>query len=421
MRACLEVDLQALGENIQTLSGLLAKGEESFFCPMIKADGYGVGALPVAKKLLSMGIKQVGVVSVEEALKIKKELSSKLDIYIFGPFSERQANIIGDCGFKPVVGQWEDLKNLSHLKKEINFHIKFNLDMNRLGFDPEEREELIQYIKSSPWLKLTGVCSHLSQGERAGTGAGTATGASIGTGAGAGTVAGTATATGAGAGGEGVTVKEIALFKEICHEMKGVFPGLRCHLLSGTGGVLLWSHSPKGIDPDLGFRPGISLYGVKPRGEFAFKEAREKYRSLILKPAVCLKSFVAQARMLSEGQSVSYGGTWTSRRKTVLAVVSMGYADGMPYRLSNTAQVLFRGARAPVLGRVCMDFFMMDVTDVVSTAEEIQKGEEVVIFGSQGDNYISLEEQAEKASSLPYELLTCLGNRVHRVFKPERV
>ena len=383
MRACLEVDLQALSENIKILSGLA--GESSFFCPMIKANSYGHGALVVAKKLQSIGLKNVGVISIEEALQIKS-LSRKMEIYVFSSFDKKQIDLIDSYGFIPVVGQWEDLKNLAgSQKKEISFHIKFNLGMNRLGFQSSEVSVLIEYIKSYPCLNLTGLCSHLSEGETAGLGR------------------------------NNWTTQQIGSFKKICCKFQNAFPDqdLQCHLLGSVGWLALWSHSK--LDPILGFRPGICLYGIKSPVAFKSKAVKKKYNSLNLKNVSCLKSFVVQSRILSVGQSVSYGRTWIAKKKSVLAVVSMGYADGLPYRLSNKAEVLFRGKRVPIVGRVCMDFFMIDATAVVDE-QEICKGEEVVIFGPQKNNFIPIEEQAEKAGSIPYELLTGLGNRVRRVF-----
>lgn len=380
MRACLEINTSAFFENINTLLSL--SGKNSFFCPMIKTNSYGHGALDMAKILKSKGLKKIGVVSIEEALELKS-LSEEMAIYIFGPFDEKEVHLISTHGFIPVVGQWENLKELSTLKKEIPLHIKFNLGMNRLGFKESETTDLIDYIQSHPSLKLTGLCSHLNEGEKAGA--------------------------------DQDTIKQIRSFQNIVSRFQSVFShqGLQSHLLGSAGWWALWSHSQG--DPSLGFRPGICLYGVKPPVFFKSEEIKKKYDSIKLKKVSCLKSFVVQSHNLSAGQSVSYGKEWTAQKESVLAVVSMGYGDGLPYRLSNKAEVLFRGGRVPIVGRICMDFFMIDITKVVG-AEEVYRGEEVVIFGSQNNNFISIEEQAQKAGSIPYEFLTGLGRRVHRVF-----
>ena len=129
-----------------------------------------------------------------------------------------------------------------------------------------------------------------------------------------------------------------------------------------------------------------------------------------------MKSFVVQSYTLPAGQPISYGGKWVTKRQSTLAVISMGYADGLPYRLFNKGEVLFRGKRVPIVGHICMDFFMIDVTAVVADKKEVQRGEEVVIFGVQSSQFISVEEQSDAVDSIPEEILTRLGERVHRVY-----
>ncbi len=388
MRAYLQVNLKALKENIKILSRFFAD-QDSFFCPIVKANAYGHGALQVATSAKSEGVRNLGVISLEEALELKS-LSQEMNIYILGPLDKGQMDIIGEGNFIPVVGRWEDLENLSKLsKKEIPFHIKFNLGMNRLGFSLSETEALIRYVQGTPYLKLKGVSSHLSEGERAGMGKN---------------------------GKPNSTAQEINRFENLCKKFEQSFPnnGLKFHLLNSAGGWAVWSHSR--WNNYMGFRPGLCLYGIKPKVIFYSEESKKKYHSVQLKPVSMLKAFIIESRVLSPGQSVSYGRTWMAKKKTALAVVSIGYADGFPYPLSNKAEVLFRGEKAPVVGRVCMDFFMIDVTKILKKAVKIQNGEEVVIFGSQKNNFISLEEQAEKAGSIPYQILTGLRSRVRRVY-----
>ncbi len=382
MRALLTVDTKALKHNVTVLSRL--SGNKTFFCPMIKANAYGHGDRALARALKSFGVKKLGVVSVEEALRIKN-LAPEMAIYIFGPFEKSEIRFLKSGPFIPVVGQWKDLKNLCLVKK-IPFHIKFNLGMNRLGFDFSEKTALIKYIKATPGLSLKGVCAHLSEGEKAGL------------------------------EGAGRQAGELSLFKKICPEFQNHFSGLQFHLLNSAGWLSVWSHSK--WSPNLGFRPGISLYGIKPPVVFADEKAKQTYESVKLKPVSCLKSFVVQSRLVLPGQTVSYGKTWRAKKKSAIAVVSLGYADGLPYSLSGRgAKVLFRGKKVPITGRICMDFLIVDLTNALNK-EPAKKGEEVVIFGSQGKSFISLEEQAKKARSTPYELFTRLGNRVRRVFSP---
>ena len=386
MRACLEVDLKALKENVKTFS-LMTQKENGFFCPIVKANSYGHGALEVAKAIKEVGIRKIGVISIDEALALK-ELADDIEIYIFGPYDRTQIDAIDLYHFIPIVGQWTDLKVLMLSKrKEVPFHLKFNTGMNRFGFQPSEGSHILEYIKKYPMLKLQGLASHLSEGELAGSKQNSS------------------------------AIQQIHSFKKIHHFFQQSLPhqNLHIHLLNSAGYFSLWCHSQL-KDLSLGFRPGICLYGIKPPVIFFSKEAKQKYHSFHLKPVSCLKSFVMQSYTLPAGQPISYGGKWVTKKKSKLAVISMGYADGLPYRLFNKGEVLFRGERVPIVGHICMDFFMIDVTAVVVDKEEVRRGEEVVIFGAQNNQFIPVEEQSDAVNSIPEEILTHLGDRVHRVY-----
>ncbi|MDE0518175.1 MAG: alanine racemase [Bdellovibrionales bacterium] len=386
MRACLEVDLKALKENVKTFS-LMTRKEKGFFCPIVKANSYGHGALEVTKVIKDAGVRKIGVISIDEALALK-ELASDMEIYIFAPFNKTQMEVIDLYHFIPVVGQWADLKALTLSKrKEVPFHLKFNTGMNRFGFPPSEHAPILEYIKKHPLLKLQGLASHLSEGELAGSKQNSS------------------------------ALQQIHTFKKIHHFFKQSLPNqrLHIHLLNSAGFFALWCHSQL-KNFSLGFRPGICLYGIKPPVLFSSKEAEQQYHSIHLKPVSCLKSFVVSSHTLPAGQPISYGGKWVTQKKSTLAVVSMGYADGLPYRLFNKGEILFRGERVPIVGHICMDFFMIDVTAVVVNQAKVQRGEEVVIFGTQKSRIISVEEQSDAVDSIPEEILTRLGERVHRIY-----
>ena len=389
MRACLTVDLKALKSNLKLLSHLTQK-EKGFFCPIIKANAYGHGALEVGQALQAGGVKQVGVVSVDEALELKK-LADDLDIYILGPCDNNQIPWLKLYGFVPIVGDGSALKALTVLggkeSPSIPFHLKFNTGMNRFGFLPSEKEKVLEYIQKNPTLRLTGLASHLSEGEKAGSQK------------------------------EGSAFQQIQAFKKVCDFWTKSLTqtSLSIHLLNSAGWFALWCHELN-KDLNLGFRPGIALYGIKPPIECLSSQAKDRYQALPLKPVASLKAFVVRTYTLPAGQRVSYGGEWKSKKKSVLAVVSMGYADGLPYRLFKEGEVLFRGRKAPIAGRICMDFFMIDVTRQASGGA-IRKGEEVIIFGRQKQHFISVEEQAEKARSIPEEFLTRIGHRVQKIYK----
>ncbi len=385
MRACLEIDLKSFSDNVKALYQYNHL-EKSFFCPIIKANGYGHGAVTLARTIKSAGINRIGVVSFEEALQLK-ELANDMEVYIFGPCSEDQIQLFNTYHFIPVIGQWDHLKSLAKLKQTVVFHLKFNTGMNRFGFHPSEKEAVVDYIKKYPTLKLTGLASHLNEGEQAVSDK------------------------------ENVwAVQQIKVFKKLVQFFKQSFSHqvLHTHLLASAGWLSYWSHGKQDIS--LGCRPGICLYGIKPPLPFFSESAEQKYHSIILKPVSCLKSFVVESHHLPAGQPVSYGNQYITNRKSVVAIVSMGYADGLPYRLFHKGEVLFRGVRSSIVGPICMDFFMVDVTSAAKNGA-IQKGEEVIIFGRQHDQWMTVEEQAKKADSIPKEFFTQLGDRVQRIYK----
>ena len=384
MRACLEINLSNFIENIHTLTKCI-NNKQSFFCPMVKADAYCHGATTMVKAIRQAEIKTIGVISCEDAVKYKT-LIPDLNIYIFNPYKVTDIELMDTYHFTPVVGQWDNLKALTKSKRKcVPFHLKLNTGLNRFGFHPSEIPKVLEYIQKHPILQLTGLASHLSEGGKI-------------------------------AIEESKASQQVQLFKKICAFFQKHLPHqqFQNHLLSTAGWLALWIHSKH--DPCLGFRPGMCLYGIKAPVVFASKTAEKKYKSFPLKPISCLKSFVVHSYTLPASEPISYAGTWVTKKKSQLAVVSMGYADGIPYSMFNKGQVLFRGERVPIVGRVYMDFFTIDVTALADQGE-VQNGEEVVIFGHQKNNFISLKEQSDKTNSIPEELFTRLGHRVHKIIK----
>ena len=384
MRACLEIRTKLITENTKKLAKM-AQAEKYFFSPVIKSNAYGHGALETAKAVQKAGVKRICVVSLEEALLLK---NTAREIYILGPYDKKEAGLISACKkFIPVVGSFPDLKALSRAaKKTTPIHLKINTGLNRFGFPAEEVLSVLQYIKRQPRLKLKGLASHLSEGELA------------------------------GAKKENSALKQIKLFKQISQQVQFSFPNVKMenHILNSRGWTALWSHNKK-TDLSLGFRFGMCLYGIKNPIHFFSKNAEKKFKNLDLKPASCLKSFIVQTYTLPKGKAISYGGGFVTKKKSVIAVVSMGYADGLSYHLFKKGEVLFRGQKSRIAGRICMDFFMIDVTKQ-AVQRKIKKGEEVVIFGSQKNKQISIVEHSDKVQSISEELLTKIGPRVKRIY-----
>ena len=372
--AVLEVDLKALQKNATILKKLAGK---NFFCPMVKTQGYGHGIVSVTQALDSIGARQVGVVAVSEARQIRSVLSDTPDILVFGPVLNREElDWLYENRCILVANNWSDLKYWVQ-KGPSRVHVKFNTGFSRLGFAISEGERLKEFLIKHSHIKLEGLCSQLLTGESLGD----RRSASYGQ-------------------------------MEKMKHLRSLFSTGTAHLFNTAA---LFSCVCHGEKISFGSRPGIGLYGVKPKVTFFSKEAEQKWENLSLEPTSSLKTKVVGVHKLEKGEAVSYGGEWIAAKPSVIAVVSLGYGDGFPRALGfPRGRVLFRGSFVPVAGRVCMDFFMMDVTEVASPPPDL--GEEVVIFGKQKGAYLSPEEQAERAHTISHELFVRLGDRVERKY-----
>ena len=256
--------------------------------------------------------------------------------------------------------------------------MKFDTGFTRLGFCPSEAEKIKSFIKKNPSLQLEGLCTQLITGREAGS-------------------------------RQSVTFSQRRL---LC-ELQRLFSVKHRHSLNTEALISSFIHDEK-IDSFEGARVGIGLYGIKPVVKWQSQASKEKWESLYLQSVSTLKSYIVDVHHLKKGGSVSYEGTWKAKRDSRIATVSLGYGDGFFRNFSHKGQVLYRGQTVPLAGRVCMDFFMIDITDISGPAAHI--GEEVVIFGRQGDTVLSVSEQAACIGTIPYEIFVSLGERVKRTY-----
>lgn len=357
------IDISALRHNLD----LLRKWNGNrFFCPMVKANAYGHGELLVARAIEEMGISTMGVALVEEGVTLRENgLQSK--ILTFAPLSPEGALAVIQNKLTPVVGRIEDLVALDKVRgsETVHAHLKFNTGMQRLGFDAKEIGHLKSELQRRPWLKIDGVCTHLTHGEDAGS-------------------------------PDGPTARQLQKFKEMTKD----FPGVRHAHKSAS----LAKQTSRPENDDVGARPGIGLYGLPHEG----RDIGEG-----LRPVLTWKTEVVNVHTVEKGESVSYSARWTAKRDSVVGVVPMGYGDGYMRALSNRGIMLCRGQRVPVVGSVCMDYTLLDLTDVLSEGA-IQAGESVVVLGRQGTAEIPAVELAELAGTIAYEVVTNISRRVAR-------
>ena len=377
-RTYAQVDLKKLAHNFKTLRALVPPG--TFVCPMVKANAYGHGDIEIARRLELEGAEQLGVALVEEGISLR-QAGIRVPIFVFSLFETFSVPSMIEHKLTPIVSNWSQLEALAKAAKpSLEVHIKFNTGMSRLGFAVEEAPKLRRYFDSSTTLKLRGIATHLLHGSDAGI-----------------------------PGGH--SEAQLIRLEEAAKAFQGM--SLIVHALNSAGCVNMHARRAAGqkmsggMQWPLGARFGISLYGGHP-GSLDKSD-------IDLKPVMSFRSHVAHVHTLKVGEKVSYNAIWKAERPSVIGVVPLGYADGFPRVYSNNAEVLCKGRRVPVTGTVCMDYFMIDLTDVATVGENLV-GEEVVLFGEQGREEITAEELAKRGSTISYEVFTRISARVPRQY-----
>ncbi len=380
-RTFAEINLDHLAHNIQVLQNAFPKNR--FLCPMVKANAYGHGDVQLTRHLDKLGVQHVGVCLIEEGLLLRAQ-GIQAEILVFRGFDRAGAEKMLQYNLTPVVSSWEQLDHLEAVAHAaVPIHIKFDTGMNRLGFRPDEAQKIYDRLWQNKSLRLKALLTHLYCGDDA-------------------------------VDPNGISAGQLRTLHKISQLFKPF--NIFCHALNSAG-VLSYLQLAQGKVPadhplllqDWGLRPGLMIYGYNPL---------ENQDNVKLRPVMSLKSQVNTFRRIQVGETVSYGGTWKAQRESVIAVVPIGYADGYHRLLSNQAFVLFAGQRVPVIGVVCMDFLMLDVTDAVQGKDFSQlRDVEVVLFGTdRTGNFLSAEELAQKAKSITWEMLTSVGERVPRVY-----
>jgi alanine racemase len=358
------VRLGAIAHNFHTVQRIAAPAE---VCAVVKANAYGHGVGPVARRLEAEGCRRFAVGTVEEGLELREAGIGVPILLLQGAPAGQAEALVASC-LTPVMPCLECLDALGReadgRKAAIPVHVKFDTGMGRLGLATEEVEPLREVLRRHPALRLEGVATHLAR-------------------------AGESTET---------TTRQLRRFDEILARLRAA--GLPPGLIHAANSAACLSEPASRYDC---VRAGIALYGVAPEPELAGRAE--------LLPALSWVSGVEHLREVPAGTAVSYGGTFVAMRSTRLAVVPVGYADGYRRALGNRGRALLRGRRVPVVGRVCMDVAILDVTDLPEVAE----GDEVVLIGGQGEETLSVQEVASWLDTIPYEILCGIGCRVPRV------
>lgn len=366
-RAWIELDMHALEHNVRFLQSGLPK--DCRLMPAMKANAYGHGAVPVARELNRLGIRDFCVACVEEGVELRRAGICG-EILILGYTSPSLFPLLRRYRLTQTVVDYDYAQRLEQSGLKLSVHIGVDTGMHRLGIPWEETEKIIA-VYHMKHLKVKGIFTHL------------------------------ATCDSLLPECRAFTEKQLQAFSETRSALQAA--GLPCkgvHLLSSYG-ILNYPQEAEDY-----VRPGIALYGVPSSAGLS----DSGFSSLM--PVLSLKARVASVRRLHPGESAGYGAAFTADEETVVAVLSIGYADGLPRELSEQkGSVLIKGRRAPVIGRICMDQTLVDVTDI----PDLQAGEPAVLIGKSGDLENTAVGIAAQCGTITNELLSRLGARLHRV------
>ncbi len=370
MRA--EIDLTAIRKNIETMRNYILDGKK--LLAVIKANAYGHGAVEVAKALVDLA-DYYGVAFIDEAVELRKAGIDK-PILILGHTDESLFDVLIDYDITQTIYTYEQAKVMSDVAiskgKFAKVHVKLDTGMNRIGFTcVNESVEAIVKISQLPGLDVEGIYTHYYLAD---------------------------------AKDKTVANQQLECYTQMLQwlEEKGVSFAIR-HI-SNSAGIMEMPNETYDM-----VRSGIATYGLYPSEEMD-KEA------CVLYPAMQLISHVTHVKMVQKGETIGYGASYTLPEDKMIATVEVGYADGYPRALSNQGRMLLHGQYAPIVGRVCMDQTMIDVSHI----SNVKVGDEVVLVGKQGENFISVEELADMSASFNYEFVCNINRRVPRIFYQDR-
>jgi alanine racemase len=370
-----EIDLAALRHNYQSIVARTGKGVKVM--AIVKADAYGHGMVAVAKVLAGAGVSTFGVAEVEEGVLLREEGVEGDIVVLLGAPACSVPDMVR-FSLTPVVYDLDLMdtynKELCEDQSVLDIHLKVDVGMGRLGILPGQVDDFLTRLQEFSQLRLTGVMSHFPLADEPGS---------------------------------ELTRKQLSQFGNILQKIDGRYPGQPVTHIANSA-ALAYDFA---THLDM-VRPGISLYGCHPDG---IDGPGARQAPLDLRPVMSFKSRILQVKEVDAGYGISYGHTFVTSRHARLAVLPVGYEDGYLRVLSNKAQVLINGQRAPVCGRVCMNACMVDITDI-DPDRQVKAGDEVVLMGRQGNEEITADEVAEWMKTISYEVLCLFGSRNRRKY-----
>lgn len=358
-----EINLNNLAHNFFQIKKLLSP--KTKIMVTVKADAYGHGLIPVARKLVSCGVDSLGVASIDEGIKLRKE---KIDIpiLILGLILKNDIEPIFRYGLTPTVCGGELTTALNRkaesLCKPINVHIKVDTGMGRIGVLHQDAEELVKKIHKLKFINIEGIFTHFALADT----------------------------------DNDFTLYQINLFNRLIYNLSKSGIHITLAHAANSMGVIGYKDSHFNM-----VRPGLVIYGLYPKENLKIN----------LRPVLSLKTKVIYVKRMPSNFGISYGHGYITEKETTIVTLPIGYGDGYPRNLSNKGPVLIKGRRLKICGRICMDQIMIDVGNI-----PVKIGDEVVLIGSQGKNKITAEELAQLCGTIPYEIVCSLGSRIPRVY-----
>ena len=369
-----EVDLASIGRNIAAIRRRVGPGPE--IMAVVKADAYGHGAVQVATTALTSGATWLGVALVEEGVVLRKS-GIIAPILVFGQLFPSQARRALRYSLSCTVSTYEFAEALSVAAtqegKKGKCHIKVDTGMGRIGVLPRQAASFVRRVAMLPNVEIEGIYTHFATAD---------------------------------ADDKSFAREQLSRFMEVIEALRTM--GVQIQFRHAANSAACVDMPEARLDL---VRPGILMYGLSPFNTERFQKVK---REMDIRPALSLKTRVSFVKRVPAGTPVSYGSTYVTREDTVIATLPVGYADGLSRGLSNRGEVLIRGRRLPIVGRICMDQCMVDAGNL-----EVEVGDEAVLIGRQGDQEISAEEVADKLGTISYEVVCAISKRVPRVYSSQ--
>ncbi len=364
-----EIDLPALRHNLSALKKRV--GPQTKILGIVKANAYGHGDFEVSRALLNNGVEMLGIAVLEEGIQLRGK-GVQAPLLLLGGAFEGQIEAVIRHNITPTVYDAKLTEALSrqahHFHTTIKVHVYVDTGMGSIGVKHDKAADFVQFVKNLKNLPIEGIYTHCSSSDEKDS---------------------------------AFTHLQIQRFRDVLNALHAAGIDIPLKHIANSGAILGY--------PEAYFtmvRPGLSLYGLYPSEDVS--------RDIGLKPVMSFKTRIIHIKEMDAGDAVGYGRGYSITKPTRVATLPVGYADGYNRLLSNQGKVIIRGRKSPIIGRVCMDQCFVDVTDI----KEVSVGDAVVLYGSQGEETISIESIAKQLNTIPYEVSCNISKRVPRLTQP---